>query len=80
LTLRVVAEKFQAMVALGIANSRMKDIFDLWVLALGFPFDGDPLCRAIQATFRRRKTSLPVETQTALTAELGTDVAKANQW
>ncbi len=26
----VVAEKFRAMVVLGIANSRMKDFFDLW--------------------------------------------------
>lgn len=28
----VVAEKFQAMVAMGIANSRMKDFYDVWTL------------------------------------------------
>jgi predicted nucleotidyltransferase component of viral defense system len=76
----VVAEKFQAMVALDIANSRMKDFFDLWVLARGFSFDGDPLCRAIRATFRRRKTALPAEAPLALTAEFGTDAAKVKQW
>jgi len=55
----VVAEKFHAMVELGIANSRMKDFFDLWILAITFAFDGALLCRAIEATFRRRKTEMP---------------------
>jgi hypothetical protein len=76
----VVAEKYQAMVMLGIANSRMKDFFDLWILARAFAFDGPTLCRAIQATFRRRKTSLPTEPPLALTAEFGTDIAKVKQW
>jgi predicted nucleotidyltransferase component of viral defense system len=76
----VVAEKFQATVALGIANSRMKDFFDLWLLSRMFAFDGPSLCRAIQATFRRRKTQLPAEPPLALTAEFGTDAAKVKQW
>jgi predicted nucleotidyltransferase component of viral defense system len=76
----VVAEKFQAMATLGIANSRMKDFFDLWVLARDFPFDGAPLSRAIRATFRRRKTGLLAEAPLALTAEFGTDGAKVRQW
>ena len=49
----VIAEKLQAMVTLGIANSRMKDFYDVWVLAQSFAFEGDLLCRAIQATFAR---------------------------
>jgi predicted nucleotidyltransferase component of viral defense system len=76
----VVAEKFQAMVLLGIANSRMKDFFDLWTLANTFEFDGASLCRAIQATFNRRKTALPPAPPLALTAEFGADVAKVRQW
>jgi hypothetical protein len=76
----VVAEKFRAMVALGIANSRMKDFFDLWVLANRFAFDGPSLCQAIQATFRRRKTALPAAAPLALTAAFGTDAAKVKQW
>jgi hypothetical protein len=75
----VVAEKFQAMVALGITNSRMKDFFDLWVLAHDFPFEGPTLCRAIRATFHRRQTPLPDE-PLALTAEFGTDPSKVKQW
>ena len=76
----VVAEKFQAMVALGIANSRMKDFFDLWLLAHRFPFDGANVCQAIQATFRRRKTSLPTEPPLALTPSFSMDRAKVKQW
>jgi hypothetical protein len=55
----VIAEKFQAMVMLGIANSRMKDFFDLCVLARSFGFDGPILADAIRATFARRKTAVP---------------------
>ncbi len=69
----VISEKFQAMVALGIANSRMKDFFDLWILARDFAFDGPRICRAIHATFRRRKTDLPSAPPIALTSEFGTD-------
>jgi len=52
----VVAEKFQIMVALGIANSRMKDFADVWSLARAYRFDGRTLGDAIEATFARRKT------------------------
>jgi hypothetical protein len=76
----VVAEKFQAMVALGLGNSRMKDFFDLWVLARGFAFDGPSLAGAIRATFRRRRTILPAEPPLALTPAFGTDAAKTRQW
>lgn len=76
----VAAEKFQAMVMLGIANSRMKDFFDLWTLANGFTFDGASLCRAIRATFKRWKTALPTAPPLALTPEFGADMAKSKQW
>lgn len=53
----VIAEKFQAMVALGRANSRMKDFYDIWILSRSFAFDDDRLARAIAATFARRGTA-----------------------
>ena len=65
----VVAEKYQAMVMLGIANSRMKDFFDVWTLARQFAFSGPVLCAAIRATFDRRQTALPTQPPLALTAE-----------
>jgi len=52
----VVAEKLEAIVQLGLANSRMKDFYDLVILSRIFEFDGAMLARAIQATFARRKT------------------------
>jgi len=76
----VVAEKFQAMVMLGIANSRMKDFYDLYVLARDFAFDGHTLVQAIAATFKRRRTDIPIEPPLALTDEFGCDEAKAAQW
>ena len=76
----VVAEKFQAMVALGIADSRLKDFYDVWTLARLFEFDGPGLCAAIHATFKRRQTVLPLTAPLALTPEFSTDRNKAIQW
>ena len=76
----VVAEKFQAMVMLGIANSRMKDFYDLWVLARQFEFQGPVLCQAIRATFERRRTSVSAEVPVALSSEFAQDRGKQTQW
>lgn len=76
----VVAEKFQAMVALGMGNSRMKDFFDVLFLARHFEFDGVRLSEAIAATFNRRKTPLPTAPPLALTADFYNDRTKQMQW
>lgn len=76
----IIAEKFQAMVILGTANSRMKDYFDLWVLSQSFEFEVARLARAISATFARRDTALPVEIPDALTPAFSEDTAKQQQW
>lgn len=76
----VVAEKLHAMVDLGIANSRMKDFYDLWVLAQTYDFDGTLLSEAIKATFDRRGTSLPTDTPLAFTSEFYEDNNKITQW
>ncbi|MBN1586033.1 MAG: nucleotidyl transferase AbiEii/AbiGii toxin family protein [Candidatus Omnitrophica bacterium] len=55
----VVSEKFESMIYLGSANSRMKDFYDLWLLARRFDFKGADLAGAIKKTFDRRKTPLP---------------------
>ena len=54
-----IAEKFQAMVALGSMNSRMKDFFDIWLLSRQFGFDLLTLAEAITATCDQRNTPLP---------------------
>jgi len=76
----VIAEKFQAMVVLGRANSRMKDFYDIWVLARSFEFTGDTLARAIAATFARRRTVIPTERPDALTSAFAADPLKQRQW
>lgn len=54
----VIAEKFEAMVKLGELNSRMKDFFDIWMLARTGEFQGSELSRAVERTFHRRGTTL----------------------
>lgn len=76
----VVAEKFQAMVWLGIANSRMKDFYDIWIIMRKFPFEGKILSQAVEATFARRKTPLPMNAPLALTKMFANDAAKQTQW
>ena len=65
----VVSEKFQAMVALGIANTRMKDFYDVWMLSREIELDPAELADAIQATFNRRSTPLPDDLPIALREE-----------
>lgn len=75
----VIAEKFEAMVKLGELNSRMKDFFDVYVLARHFAFDGRTVADAIRATFERRGTALesrPVCFGDAFTSS----ESKAQQW
>lgn len=76
----VIAEKYHAMVMLGPANSRMKDFFDLAVIARRTELDGATLAAAIAATFARRQTALPVEHPLALTSGFSEDAIKVRQW
>lgn len=76
----VIAEKFQAMVMLGQANSRMKDFYDIWILSRSLTFDPARISAAIKATFERRNTPLPTETPLALTASFSEDPQKRQQW
>jgi len=54
----VIAEKFEAMVKLGILNSRMKDFCDIWMLSRQYDFQGDNLCEAMRQTLKQRGTEL----------------------
>jgi len=76
----VIAEKLEAMVALGMANSRMKDFFDLYVMSRSMSFDGGALVKAVRATFNRRRTAIPTGLPTALSREFVSDAAKRAQW
>jgi hypothetical protein len=75
-----VAEKYQAMVSLGELNSRMKDFYDLFILAGRFAFEGKSLAAAVQATFARRSTDMPLSEPIALRSEFADLRDKQVQW
>ena len=74
-----IAEKFQAMVYLGEINSRMKDFYDVWLLASTFRFDGLVLAQAIRQTFDWRQTPLPTH-PIAFTDAFVEHPEKERQW
>ena len=76
----VIAEKFQAMVALGRANTRLKDFYDIWIISRSFAFEGDRLARAIAATFTRRGTEVPTDLPDALRQTFAADEQRQQQW
>ena len=75
----VIAEKFQAMVHLGTLNSRMKDFYDIWLLARQFDFLGADLAAAIEKTFHNRGTGMDTD-PVALTETFTTAEPTQRQW
>jgi predicted nucleotidyltransferase component of viral defense system len=76
----VVAEKLHAMVVLGLANSRMKDYYDVWMLTRAFSIDTNRLRRAVDATFERRSTPVPTSVPEGLSDAFAADADKQAQW
>lgn len=76
----VVAEKFHALCSLGMANSRMKDYFDLWVLLREGDLEDAELVRAIEATFAHRRTAMPEIIPAGLSNDFAADAGKLAQW
>src|SRR3546814_16052579 len=76
----VIAEKFQAIVALGLANGRMKDFHDLWAIPKMVPIDADALDAAIAATFARRSTAVPANRPLGLSEDMAADPAARRRW
>ena len=76
----VIAEKFHAMVALGRANSRMKDYYDVWMPIDSFELEPTRMRRAIEATFARRNTEIPASVLDGLRDEFSADAGKQRQW
>jgi predicted nucleotidyltransferase component of viral defense system len=75
----VVAEKLEALTMLGLLNSRVKDYYDIALLARLYPFDGALLVKAIRSTFRHRGTTIDA-TPVGLTEAFSADPARAVQW
>ncbi|WP_138431927.1 nucleotidyl transferase AbiEii/AbiGii toxin family protein [Fodinibius saliphilus] len=75
-----IAEKYQAMVSFDLANSRMKDFYDIYFLSENHSFEGNELQKAIKETFERRETDIPIRIPTALSGDFFEDEAKVKQW
>lgn len=76
----VIAEKFEAMVKLGEVNSRIKDFYDVHVLASGFAFDGEQLSTSIATTFEHRRTAIAGGLPVALTPSFYERATQATRW
>jgi hypothetical protein len=76
----VIAEKFEAIVSLGLANTRLKDFYDIWLLIQLFDFYPQILGKAIRATFERRGTELPIGVPDGLTEAFANDPSRIAQW
>ena len=74
-----IAEKFEAMVKLGVLNSRVKDFFDIWLLSRQFDFDGRILTQAVANTFAKRGTVMSAS-PVALTGAFANEPTKQTQW
>ena len=76
----VIAEKFEAMVSLGVRNTRMKDFYDIWALSESFDFDGSVLQAAVVECFERRRTAWTQEVPAPLTPEFYSDTDRQRLW
>lgn len=76
----VIAEKYEAIASLGMANTRLKDYFDLWFLATYAEIDEAILRQAVQATFARRRTEVPQAAPLGLSDAFAASPTKQQQW
>ncbi|MDI1352413.1 MAG: nucleotidyl transferase AbiEii/AbiGii toxin family protein [bacterium] len=76
----VIAEKLHAIALLGMANSRLKDYLDLYVLLTNEQLDNQVLAKAILATFTRRGMILPEALPIGLTDEFANDPTRVSMW
>ncbi len=76
----VIAEKFNAMITLGIMNSRLKDFYDIYMILQYMSLDDVLLGEAIRSTFERRKTPLPTELPIVFTEDYIIEGNKEIQW
>ena len=76
----VAAEKFKAIIVLDLANSRMKDFYNLLAMSLLFAFEGATLAATIRTTYARHLTAVPWEHSPSLTEAFSGDPRNVEQW
>jgi predicted nucleotidyltransferase component of viral defense system len=76
----VVAEKLDAIISLGMTNTRMKDYFDIWIILRKSELDPEVLRSAVMATIKRRSTLMPEKLPLGLSDEFAQNKNKNVQW
>jgi hypothetical protein len=76
----VVAEKLDAIISLGMTNTRMKDYFDIWMILRKSELDPEVLRSALMATVKRRSTLMPEKLPLGLSDEFAQNKNKNVQW
>jgi predicted nucleotidyltransferase component of viral defense system len=76
----IIAEKLEAIIALSLLTSRMKDFYDLYIISKTFTLGYEDVSKAVRQTFARRKTALPNETPAVFTEQVSLDSVKQTQW
>ena len=76
----VVAEKLDALISLGMTNTRMKDYFDIWTILRKSELDPEVLRSAVMATIKRRSTLMPEKLPLGLSDEFAQNKNKNVQW
>ncbi|MDB5581512.1 MAG: hypothetical protein JWR80_6688 [Bradyrhizobium sp.] len=76
----VIAEKFEAMISMGLINSRVKDFYDLWIATGTFAFELSSVVEAVNGTLRQRETAIPNEMPVGLGAAFAASVAERGLW
>lgn len=75
-----VAEKLEALIVLGEANTRIKDYYDLALLSRTLAFEGATLAESIRRTFARRSTPIPEESPEGLSDAFARDPRNTSRW
>jgi hypothetical protein len=74
-----IAEKFESIIRLGFANTRMKDFYDIWLLIQQFDFDQNELREIIQQVLKNRGTVLETSPIAFLESFYGNQIKK-DKW
>jgi hypothetical protein len=74
-----VAEKLEAITKRGTLNSRVKDLYDIWLLSRQFEFEGAVLAKAVSGTFKSRDRAINPR-PAGLTSTFYTDPSHQSQW
>ncbi len=75
-----LAEKFETIVSRGLANSRLRDYYDLWLLPTLGTYEGTQVATAVGATFGHRGTDVPADVPVGLSSAFFGDPVNQAAW